>query len=190
MVKRRDSKTFGSKSDPTPTSSATTTPSGASTPVSNTNIVSCSTLDWNKIDVPFKRSDFKVINAFFLIATKSFYNCYSDSFQRSYRLSSIASGKKRQWKALKQIIAQEMSETTSLNTEEQNQNVNYASIEAPPSFKPFKKYSDLSGLEANYTDPHTKLNFSNIAEFKLIKKLPSDLIAGYLTLRKANVQLQ
>ena len=67
---------------------------------------------------------------------------------------------------------------------------NYGSIDAPPSFKPAKKYSDISGLEANYTDPHTKLNYSNIVEFKVIKKLPSDLIAGYLTLRRANIQLQ
>ena len=67
---------------------------------------------------------------------------------------------------------------------------NYGSIDAPPSFKPAKKYSDISGLEANYTDPHTKLNYFNVVEFKVIKKLPSDLVAGYLTLRRANIQLQ
>ena len=105
-------------------------------------------------------------------------------FQRIYSQSIIISGKKRQWKALKQIITQEMTETSS------EKGPNYGSIDAPPSFKPAKKYSDISGLEANYTDPHTKLNYSNIVEFKVIKKLPSDLIAGYLTLRRANIQLQ
>lgn len=103
--------------------------------------------------------------------------------QRSYQSSVIISGKKRQWKALKQIIAQDLVDSSS-------EEVTYGSIDAPPSFKPAKKYSDISGLEANYTDPHTKLNYSNIAEFKVIKRLPSDLIAGYLTLRRANTQLQ
>ena len=40
------------------------------------------------------------------------------------------------------------------------------------------------------SDPHTKLHYANIAEFKIIKKLPSDLVGGYLTLRRANTQLQ
>ena len=66
----------------------------------------------------------------------------------------------------------------------------YGSIDAPSSFRPAKKYSDISGLETAYTDPHSKLNFANTAEYKIIKKLPSDLVAGYLTLRRANTQLQ
>ena len=79
----------------------------------------------------------------------------------------LVSGKKgKQWKGLKQIIAQE-----------QNEGSNYGNIEAPPSFKPAKKFSDISGLEANYTDPHSKLHYANIAEFKVIKKLP--VIAFY-----------
>lgn len=98
----------------------------------------------------------------------------------------IVSGKKRQWKALKQIMAQEASEVEANDAASPT----YSSIDAPPSFKPAKKYSDISGLEANYTDPHTKLNYANAAEFKVIKKLPSDLVAGYLTLRRANIQLQ
>ena len=66
----------------------------------------------------------------------------------------------------------------------------YSTIDAPPSFLPAKKYSDISGLVAPYTDPHTKLNYSAGDEFKLIRKLPSDIVAGYLTLRRANTQLQ
>ena len=44
--------------------------------------------------------------------------------------------------------------------------------------------------ESVYTDPHTKLNYSSSQEFKIIRKLPSDIVSGYLTLRRANVQLQ
>ena len=68
--------------------------------------------------------------------------------------------------------------------------ITYSTIDAPPSFRPAKKYSDISGLPAVYTDPHTKLNYSNAEEFKLIRKLPSDIVAGYLTMRRANIQLQ
>ena len=68
--------------------------------------------------------------------------------------------------------------------------VTYSTIDAPPSFRPAKKYSDISGMPACYTDPHTKLNYSTAEEFKLIRKLPSDIVAGYLTLRRANTQLQ
>jgi hypothetical protein len=64
------------------------------------------------------------------------------------------------------------------------------SMDAPPSFRPSKKFSDVSGLESKYTDPQTKLNYSSTQEFKIIRKLPSDIVAGYLTLRKANIQLQ
>ena len=101
-------------------------------------------------------------------------------FKRSFSQSVIVSGKKgKQWKGLKQLLTQEQPEESS-----------YATLDAPPSFKPAKKFSDISGLEANYTDPHTKLHYANIAEFKIIKKLPSDLVNGYLTLRRANTQLQ
>ena len=68
--------------------------------------------------------------------------------------------------------------------------ITYSTIDAPPSFRPAKKYSDISGLPASYTDPHTKLHYSTAEEFKLIRKLPSDIVAGYLTLRRANTQLQ
>jgi INO80 complex subunit C len=32
----------------------------------------------------------------------------------------------------------------------------YTAIEAPPSLLPAKKYCDLTGLEAKYTDPKTR----------------------------------
>ena len=47
--------------------------------------------------------------------------------------------------------------------------LHFASIDAPPSFLPAKKYSDVSGLEAKYTDPQTKLNYANADEFKVIR---------------------
>ena len=54
----------------------------------------------------------------------------------------------------------------------------------------FKKYSDISGLEAAYTDPQTRLNYACAEEFAEIRKLPGDIVEGYLALRRANTQLQ
>ncbi|XP_043832887.1 INO80 complex subunit C isoform X2 [Dromiciops gliroides] len=92
---------------------------------------------------------------------------------------AMAGKKNRTWKNLKQILASERALPWQLN------DPSYFSIDAPPSFKPARKYSDISGLVANYTDPQSKLRFSTIEEFAYIRMLPSDVVTGYLALRKA-----
>ncbi|XP_054478118.1 INO80 complex subunit C [Anoplopoma fimbria] len=95
-------------------------------------------------------------------------------------IGGAAAGKKnRTWKNLKQILALERTLPWKLN------DPNYYSIDAPPSLKPTKKYSDISGLPANYTDPQTKLRFTSSEEFSYIRLLPTDVVTGYLALRKA-----
>lgn len=95
-------------------------------------------------------------------------------------IGGAAAGKKnRTWKNLKQILAAERALPWQLS------DPNYFSIDAPPSCKPAKKYSDISGLPANYTDPQNKLRFSTTEEFSYIRMLPTDVITGYLALRKA-----
>ncbi|XP_056331268.1 INO80 complex subunit C [Danio aesculapii] len=95
-------------------------------------------------------------------------------------IGGAAAGKKnRTWKNLKQILAAEKALPWKIN------DPNYCSIDAPPSMKPAKKYSDISGLPANYTDPQTKLRFASTEEFSYIRQLPTDVVTGYLTLRKA-----
>ncbi|XP_040899393.1 INO80 complex subunit C [Toxotes jaculatrix] len=95
-------------------------------------------------------------------------------------IGGAAAGKKnRTWKNLKQILALERTLPWKLN------DANYYSIDAPPSLKPAKKYSDISGLPANYTDPQTKLRFTSSEEFSYIRLLPTDVVTGYLALRKA-----
>ncbi|XP_040020840.2 INO80 complex subunit C [Gasterosteus aculeatus] len=95
-------------------------------------------------------------------------------------IGGAAAGKKnRTWKNLKQILALERTLPWQLN------DPNYYSIDAPPSLKPTKKYSDISGLPANYTDPQTKLRFTSSEEFSYIRLLPTDVVTGYLALRKA-----
>ncbi|KAL1773767.1 INO80 complex subunit C [Sigmodon hispidus] len=101
------------------------------------------------------------------------------NFMHSGHGGAAAGKKNRTWKNLKQILAAERALPWQLN------DPNYFSIDAPPSFKPAKKYSDVSGLPANYTDPQSKLRFSTIEEFSYIRRLPSDVVTGYLALRKA-----
>lgn len=64
--------------------------------------------------------------------------------------------------------------------------VTYGSIDAPISFKPGKKYSDISGFQAKYTDPQTKLRYSSASEFRIVRQLPYDRMQGYLGLRNAS----
>lgn len=95
-------------------------------------------------------------------------------------IGGAAAGKKnRTWKNLKQILALERALPWKLS------DPSYYNIDAPPSLKPAKKYSDISGLPASYTDPQTKLRFTSTEEFSYIRLLPSDVVSGYLTLRKA-----
>ncbi|OXU20613.1 hypothetical protein TSAR_014440 [Trichomalopsis sarcophagae] len=99
-------------------------------------------------------------------------------FQQKFR-PITSSGKKRIWRSLKQVLAQERALPWPSDA------IHYSSINAPPSFKPAKKYSDISGLPAHYTDPQTKLYYATTDEFMTVRSLPMDITAGYLALRGA-----
>lgn len=90
----------------------------------------------------------------------------------------------RHWKHLKQIIQAE----NYLNYPPGEPT--YISIEAPPSMYPAKKYCDITGFEAPYTDPRTKLRYANPEVFKRIRSLPDEYIQGFLALRNAAVVLK
>ncbi|XP_033301555.1 INO80 complex subunit C isoform X1 [Bombus bifarius] len=94
--------------------------------------------------------------------------------------STSTTGKKRTWRSLKQVLAQERTLPWPVEV------VHYSSINAPPSFRPAKKYSDISGLPARYTDPQTKLYYATAEEFATVRSLPMDITAGYLALRGAS----
>ncbi|KAJ3048624.1 chromatin-remodeling complex subunit ies6 [Rhizophlyctis rosea] len=63
-------------------------------------------------------------------------------------------------------------------------------IEAPPSVTPQKKYCDITGLEAPYTDPKTGLRYHNADIYQFIKTLNQSAVQQYLALRNANVILK
>lgn len=97
----------------------------------------------------------------------------------NFEHSGVNAGKKKIWKNLKQIM------TLERGLPWKQDDPTYSSVEAPPSFKPAKKYADLSGLPAKYKDPRTGIQYNNSMEFGSIRSLPMDIVSGYLALRKA-----
>mmetsp|Transcript_15989 Transcript_15989/g.54529 ORF Transcript_15989/g.54529 Transcript_15989/m.54529 type:complete len:141 (-) Transcript_15989:2032-2454(-) len=66
----------------------------------------------------------------------------------------------------------------------------YVNIEAPPSTYPAKKYCDITGLQAPYTDPGTKLRYANTEAFNRIRELTPEQVQQHLALRRATVVLR
>ncbi|KAG0300639.1 INO80 complex subunit C [Dissophora globulifera] len=85
---------------------------------------------------------------------------------------------------LKQIIAAEKSKDWKISTP------TYWNIEALPSMTPQKKYCDITGLEARYTDPKTRLRYHSTEVYQLIKTQPLSAVQQYLGLRNAAVVLK
>nr|XP_023900335.1 chromatin-remodeling complex subunit IES6-like [Quercus suber]POE50690.1 chromatin-remodeling complex subunit ies6 [Quercus suber] len=68
--------------------------------------------------------------------------------------------------------------------------VTYTSIAAAPSLKPKKKYCDITGLPAKYTDPKTGLFYHNAEIYKIVKALNTSQVQEYLAIRGANTILK
>ncbi|GBE84536.1 Chromatin-remodeling complex subunit ies6 [Sparassis crispa] len=62
----------------------------------------------------------------------------------------------------------------------------YASIEAPPSVLPQRRYCDITGLEGPYTDPATGLRYHDKSIYELIKGLSATAANEYLSARGVN----
>lgn len=68
--------------------------------------------------------------------------------------------------------------------------VTYTSIQAAPSLRPKKKYCDITGLPARYTDPKTGLYYFNAEVYQVVKGLSTTQVQEYLGLRGANTVLK
>lgn len=66
----------------------------------------------------------------------------------------------------------------------------YVSIDAGPSMLPTKKYCDITGLPAKYTDPVTKLRFVGKQAFRVARNLPDHKVEEFLALRQAQVRIK
>lgn len=54
--------------------------------------------------------------------------------------------------------------------------------QAPPSLLPAKKYCDITGLPAKYTDPKTRLHFRGLEVLDVIRGMVSLLLSNFLLL--------
>ncbi|XP_070378571.1 uncharacterized protein [Dermacentor albipictus] len=109
-------------------------------------------------------------------STSSKQQCIQQQSQQQSQSAASAStkSKPRVWKSLKQVV-----------TAERLQPGAYAALEAAPSLRPWRKYSDMTGLVAPYTDPKTKLRYANRHEYARLRLLTADQVNGYLVLRRA-----
>jgi len=104
----------------------------------------------------------------------SWYGFKSASFVAK-RQAGIGPG--RQWRNMKQIIDRENFHLMAADTP------TYVSIRSAPSSLPVRKYCDVSGLPAAYTDPRTRLHFHSTSEYKQIQAQSTDTIKIMLELR-------
>lgn len=61
--------------------------------------------------------------------------------------------------------------------------VTYTSIAAAPSFKPKRKYCDITGLPASYTEPTSGLHYHNKELYPVIKALSTSQVQEYKAIR-------
>lgn len=58
-----------------------------------------------------------------------------------------------------------------------------SSVEAPPSLRPAKKYCDVTGLIAPYTDPKSGLRYHSVEVYEIIKQFGPGVDNAYLSIR-------
>mmetsp|Transcript_32077 Transcript_32077/g.73544 ORF Transcript_32077/g.73544 Transcript_32077/m.73544 type:complete len:139 (+) Transcript_32077:3-419(+) len=105
------------------------------------------------------------------------------TFELAFKKPPKDAARKRP-KALKHIITGENYEQLSSSV------ATYANIEAPPSLLPPKKYCDITGHEAKYCDPQTKLRYCSADLFQYIRGLSDHNVTEYLGVRNAAVVLK
>lgn len=68
----------------------------------------------------------------------------------------------------------------------------YMNIESAPSFHPSsqRRYCDVTGLSAPYTDPKTRLRYHDKEVFGVIRTMPQNVVEGYLGARGAHTVLK
>ncbi|CAK7274068.1 chromatin-remodeling complex subunit ies6 [Sporothrix epigloea] len=68
--------------------------------------------------------------------------------------------------------------------------VTYTNVESAPSLVPQRRYCDITGLAAPYTDPKTRLRYHNSEVFGAIRNFQQGVAEQYLELRGAHTVLK
>eukprot|EP00775_Hariotina_reticulata_P005858 gene5858-6099_t len=101
-------------------------------------------------------------------------------FKRRQNVASTMVGNKpHPWKRVKQMIAAENYADLPADTPA------YVNLEPPPSMYPPKRYCDITGTEAAYVDPMTKLRYGSTEAFRVARSLTADEIQARLAIRNA-----
>ncbi|KAI8360846.1 YL1 nuclear protein C-terminal domain-containing protein [Choanephora cucurbitarum] len=101
---------------------------------------------------------------------------------KSFKNKAYKNTKKN--KNLKQILTLEREQSYAFDVP------TYENIECAPSVQPQKKYCDITGLEAKYTDPKTGLRYHNAEIYQFIRTLGVPNVQAYLGSRNAAVVLK
>ncbi|GAA5863543.1 hypothetical protein JCM3774_006518 [Rhodotorula dairenensis] len=94
-----------------------------------------------------------------------------------------------------QVLAEAGAESDPADTEVRLQQafqqvVSFASVEAPPSLMPQKRYCDITGLEAKYQDPRSTLRYHNAEVYEVLRTFQPAVIQAYLAVRGQGVVLR
>ena len=82
-----------------------------------------------------------------------------------------------QWRNVRQIIDRENYHLMAANVP------THVTVRSTPSALPPKKYCDVTGLPAKYTDPKTRLHYYSATEYQQIKQRHTDTIKLMLEIR-------
>ena len=96
----------------------------------------------------------------------------------------VKSNKKRRTSKKKRTLKQVLRESKALDAKYGLES--YMSIEVPNSRLPARKYCDITGYEAKYCDPKSRLRYCSVEAMKLIRSLPKNIIQKYLSIRNGN----
>lgn len=95
-----------------------------------------------------------------------------------------SSNKKRRTSKKKRTLKQVLRESKALDAKYGLES--YMSIEVPNSKLPARKYCDITGYEAKYCDPKSKLRYCSVEAMKLIRSLPKNILQKYLSIRNGD----
>lgn len=104
--------------------------------------------------------------------------------KRKRGIYEVMTAKSKSWKSSRSLITAEHYDMIPASTP------TYVNIDAPPSMFPTKKYCDITGLPAKYTDPVTKMRFVSKEAFRKARNLPDHKVEEYLGLRNAQVRIK
>ena len=96
----------------------------------------------------------------------------------------VKSNKKRRTSKKKRTLKQVLRESKALDAKYGLES--YMSIEVPNSRLPARKYCDITGYEAKYCDPKSRLRYCSVEAMKLIRSLPKNILQKYLSIRNGN----